>query len=179
MLSPVVHLLIIASVCRAAVYAAAAGHADAQAAQPAQPRDPVALSRPMCWLRRRRSTGRPSLVLGGLVLAVGIVMFFVGWAGGGDAKLFAAASLWAGVALFPVFVLATRCQRRPHRRRDAGAPASGSARRAALGRDARLERAGVPNADPASPDPSGRSTCPMALPSPSVASRSLSPLDGG
>ena len=49
----------------------------------------------------------PALVLAAIVLLVGFGMFVVGWAGGGDAKLFAAASLWAGVAHFPEFVLAT------------------------------------------------------------------------
>jgi prepilin peptidase CpaA len=49
----------------------------------------------------------PALILAAIVLLVGFGMFVVGWAGGGDAKLFAAASLWAGVAHFPEFVLAT------------------------------------------------------------------------
>lgn len=34
---------------------------------------------------------------GGLMLVVGIVMFSLGWLGGGDAKLMAAAALWLGV----------------------------------------------------------------------------------
>jgi prepilin peptidase CpaA len=33
---------------------------------------------------------------GAAMLAVGVVMFALGWLGGGDAKLFAAASLWIG-----------------------------------------------------------------------------------
>lgn len=40
-----------------------------------------------------------------LVAAMG--MFAVGWIGGGDAKLFAAASLWLGWAATPVFLLVT------------------------------------------------------------------------
>lgn len=54
---------------------------------------------PVAWL--------PAVILAGIVLVVGFGLFVVGWAGGGDAKLFAAASLWAGVAHFPEFVLAT------------------------------------------------------------------------
>jgi prepilin peptidase CpaA len=38
----------------------------------------------------------PHLIAGGLGLAVGMAMFAAGWIGGGDAKLFAMASLWLG-----------------------------------------------------------------------------------
>lgn len=48
-----------------------------------------------------------ALVLAAVVLLVGFGLFVAGWAGGGDAKLFAAASLWAGVAHFPEYLLAT------------------------------------------------------------------------
>jgi prepilin peptidase CpaA len=54
---------------------------------------------PVDWL--------PALILAGVVLLVGFGLFVVGWAGGGDAKLLAAATLWAGVAHFPEFLLAT------------------------------------------------------------------------
>jgi len=49
----------------------------------------------------------PAVILAAVVLAVGFGLFVVGWAGGGDAKLFAAATLWAGVPHFPEFLLAT------------------------------------------------------------------------
>lgn len=48
-----------------------------------------------------------ALVLAAVVLVVGFGLFVAGWAGGGDAKLFAAASLWAGVAHFSEYLLAT------------------------------------------------------------------------
>jgi prepilin peptidase CpaA len=54
---------------------------------------------PVAWI--------PALVLAAVVLLVGFGLFVVGWAGGGDAKLFAAATLWAGVSHFPEFLLAT------------------------------------------------------------------------
>lgn len=37
------------------------------------------------------------LAIGGIALVLGMVMFALGWIGGGDAKLFAAAGLWLGV----------------------------------------------------------------------------------
>jgi prepilin peptidase CpaA len=46
-------------------------------------------------------------VLAAIVLVVGFVIFVRGYAGGGDAKLFVAASLWAGPALFPTFLVVT------------------------------------------------------------------------
>lgn len=48
------------------------------------------------------------LVAGLLVLMLGIVMFSLGWLGGGDAKLLAAASLWLGFEqLLPYLVWAS------------------------------------------------------------------------
>ena len=41
------------------------------------------------------------------VFALGIPAFARGWFGGGDVKLFAAASLWAGPAMFPSMLLVT------------------------------------------------------------------------
>ena len=38
----------------------------------------------------------PSLLVGSIVLAVGFGLFVLGWLGGGDVKLIAALSLWAG-----------------------------------------------------------------------------------
>jgi prepilin peptidase CpaA len=46
-------------------------------------------------------------VLAGGALGVGIILFAFRYAGGGDVKLFVAASLWAGPALFPNFLLVT------------------------------------------------------------------------
>jgi prepilin peptidase CpaA len=40
-------------------------------------------------------------------LVAGMAMFAVGWIGGGDAKLLAAASLWLGVSGVPVFLMVT------------------------------------------------------------------------
>lgn len=48
------------------------------------------------------TTGMPAgavglaLAAGGLALVAGIAMFALGWIGGGDAKLFAAAAVWLG-----------------------------------------------------------------------------------
>jgi prepilin peptidase CpaA len=39
------------------------------------------------------------LIVGMAVLAVGILLFARGWVGGGDVKLLASASVWAGPAL--------------------------------------------------------------------------------
>jgi prepilin peptidase CpaA len=36
------------------------------------------------------------LIIGGVALVLGMAMFALGWIGGGDAKLFAAAGLWLG-----------------------------------------------------------------------------------
>lgn len=41
------------------------------------------------------------------MLAVGMVLFALGWIGGGDAKLFAAAALWFGWTDLTAFVLVT------------------------------------------------------------------------
>ena len=54
----------------------------------------------------------PAFVLGGLLtgaafLAVGVYIFSKGWMGGGDVKLLAATSLWAGPTLLVPFVMAT------------------------------------------------------------------------
>ncbi len=42
-----------------------------------------------------------------VALLAGIAMFAMGWIGGGDAKLMAAASLWLGVGAMPVFLVVT------------------------------------------------------------------------
>jgi prepilin peptidase CpaA len=42
-----------------------------------------------------------------IVLAIGVFVFARGWMGGGDVKLFAAASLWAGIDNFATFAVAT------------------------------------------------------------------------
>lgn len=45
-----------------------------------------------------------------LILAIGIVMFSLGWLGGGDAKLMAAGSLWVGFgSLIPFFAYIAIC----------------------------------------------------------------------
>jgi prepilin peptidase CpaA len=59
----------------------------------------LASSAPVDW------TG--GLVVGGALLVVGFVLFALGFIGGGDAKLLAAAAPWAGPALLPEFVLVT------------------------------------------------------------------------
>jgi len=46
-------------------------------------------------------------VLAAIALVIGFIIFARGYAGGGDAKLFVAASLWAGPALFPTFLVVT------------------------------------------------------------------------
>jgi prepilin peptidase CpaA len=48
-----------------------------------------------------------ALLTGAVVLAAGWTMFELGWLGGGDAKLAAAAALWLGPAGSLVFVLVT------------------------------------------------------------------------
>jgi prepilin peptidase CpaA len=47
------------------------------------------------------------LAVGAAALVAGMVMFALGWIGGGDAKLFAAAALWLGFAPMPTFLLVT------------------------------------------------------------------------
>lgn len=54
---------------------------------------------PVAWMA--------ALALAAGVLLVGFGLFVVGWIGGGDAKMFAAVTLWSGVAYFQVFLLAT------------------------------------------------------------------------
>jgi prepilin peptidase CpaA len=57
--------------------------------------------------------GRPlgeigvDLAVGGAALVAAIGMFAAGWIGGGDAKLFAAVSLWLGWGAAPGFLVAT------------------------------------------------------------------------
>ena len=48
-----------------------------------------------------------ALLTGVVVLGISWAMFEMGWLGGGDAKLAAAASLWLGAEAMLVFVLAT------------------------------------------------------------------------
>lgn len=47
------------------------------------------------------------MAVGSGALVAGMVMFALGWIGGGDAKLFAASGLWVGVLAFGPFLLAT------------------------------------------------------------------------
>ena len=57
--------------------------------------------------------GRPlseigvDLAVGGVALVAAIGMFAAGWIGGGDAKLFAVASLWLGWTAAPAFLIVT------------------------------------------------------------------------
>lgn len=53
------------------------------------------------------TTAAASLGLGLGALALGVVMFALRWIGGGDAKLFAAASLWLGLSGAAPFLLWT------------------------------------------------------------------------
>lgn len=46
-------------------------------------------------------------IIAGSALGLGIVLFAYGFTGGGDVKLFAAASLWAGPLFFPQLLLVT------------------------------------------------------------------------
>ena len=48
-----------------------------------------------------------ALAAGGAALLVGVVMFAMGWIGGGDAKLFAACGLWLGLSAAAPFLLWT------------------------------------------------------------------------
>lgn len=59
----------------------------------------VSAGQPIDWLG--------ALVVGGSVLAVGFVLFALRTLGGGDAKLMAAVSVWAGPGLLIEFVLLT------------------------------------------------------------------------
>jgi prepilin peptidase CpaA len=106
MLSPVVHLLIIASYAGLLLYAAAQDMLTLKlpnrlslAILLLYPGHVLVSATPIDW--------QASLILGGLVLAGGIFCFFMGWAGGGDAKLFTVVTLWAGPELFPLFLLVT------------------------------------------------------------------------
>lgn len=45
--------------------------------------------------------------VGAIALVMGMVMFSLGWIGGGDAKLFAAAGLWLGWPAFVTYLLVT------------------------------------------------------------------------
>jgi len=47
------------------------------------------------------------LGVGLAALVAGMAIFAVGWIGGGDAKLFAAAALWLGMAPIPTFLVVT------------------------------------------------------------------------
>ena len=47
------------------------------------------------------------LAVGFAALVAGIAMFALRWIGGGDAKLFAASSLWLGLAPMPTFLMIT------------------------------------------------------------------------
>ncbi|MDR3512173.1 MAG: prepilin peptidase [Caulobacteraceae bacterium] len=66
-----------------------------------------------CYFPTALVLGRPlgevgidlAVCAGALVAAMG--MFAAGWIGGGDAKLFAAASLWLGWAAAPAFLVVT------------------------------------------------------------------------
>ncbi len=63
---------------------------------------------PAVWLLGAGASALPSAALtGAATLAVTWAMFELGWLGGGDAKLAAAASLWLGPEAMLVFVLAT------------------------------------------------------------------------
>lgn len=106
MLSSVVHLLIIA--CYAGLLLAAATQDMLSLKLPNRlslailllyPGHVLVAALPVDW--------QSSLVLAGLVLAGGIFCFFMGWAGGGDAKFFAVVALWAGPIWFPLFVIVT------------------------------------------------------------------------
>jgi prepilin peptidase CpaA len=106
MLSPAVHLLIIASYAGLLLAAAAQDMLTLRlpnrlslAILLLYPGYVLVSPVPVEWLS--------ALMLAGFVLAGGIFCFFMGWAGGGDAKLFTAVSLWAGPVHFPLFLLVT------------------------------------------------------------------------
>lgn len=63
---------------------------------------------PAVWLLEAGVTALPVTIVAGVAtLVVAWTMFELGWLGGGDAKLAAAASLWLGPQPMLVFVLAT------------------------------------------------------------------------
>jgi prepilin peptidase CpaA len=106
MLSSVVHLLIIA--CFAGLLLAAATQDMLSLKLPNRLTLAVLLLYPGHVLVSASTVEwQSALVLAGLVLAAGIFCFFMGWAGGGDAKLFTVVALWAGPSLFPLFVIVT------------------------------------------------------------------------
>jgi prepilin peptidase CpaA len=45
------------------------------------------------------------LITAAIVFTIAVVMFSLGWLGGGDAKLLASASLWIGPNLFPEYLV--------------------------------------------------------------------------
>ena len=62
---------------------------------------------PAVWLIEASATALPMALLTGVAtLVIAWSMFELGWLGGGDAKLAAAASLWLGPQAMLVFVLA-------------------------------------------------------------------------
>jgi prepilin peptidase CpaA len=106
MLSSVVHLLIIA--CYAGLLLAAAAQDMLTLKLPNRLNLAILLLYPGHVLVSATPVELQSaLTLAGLVLAGGIFCFFMGWAGGGDAKLFAVVTLWAGPTLFPIFLFIT------------------------------------------------------------------------
>jgi len=48
-----------------------------------------------------------SLAVGAVALVLGMIMFALRWIGGGDAKLFAAAALWLGLAPVGIYLAVT------------------------------------------------------------------------
>ena len=63
---------------------------------------------PAVWLLEASVTALPVAIVAGIAtLVIAWSMFELGWLGGGDAKLAAAASLWLGPQPMLVFVLAT------------------------------------------------------------------------
>lgn len=106
MLSSIVHLLIIASY--AGLLLAAAAQDMLTLKLPNRLSLAIMLLYPGHVLVSAVPVDWPSaLALAGLILAGGVFCFFMGWAGGGDAKLFTVVTLWAGPALFPLFLLVT------------------------------------------------------------------------
>jgi prepilin peptidase CpaA len=106
MLSPAVHLLIIASYAGLLLAAAAQDMLTLRlpnrfslAILLLYPGYVLVSPVPVEW--------QSALTLAGFVLAGGIFCFLMGWAGGGDAKLFTVVSLWAGPVHFPLFLLIT------------------------------------------------------------------------
>ena len=63
---------------------------------------------PAAWLAGVSLAGiGVAFALGVGMLAAGVGMFALGWLGGGDAKLMAAASLWVGLKGLPAFIVFT------------------------------------------------------------------------